>query len=288
LEQIEATEGIRDITSERAIALQQLADLDTKHSALKAQIEGVRATIRSQEEIAESLSESSSLDDLASAVPGNSELSRLRSLLFELELKEIDLASRYVDNKELRSVREQIAATKDRIQNLTAVPGGPNGEGGPNGGFGAFGQDERLKLVALEAEEASLLESRAEITAHLDKLDAHGKEITAREHELADLQATLAGLKRGYDQAKIDSELDRDKVSNVNVLQAPTLSMQPVAPRRKRMILFGVFVAGMAAVSLAFVREYLDDTVKSANDLSRKVGMDLLVSVSESEYRRCT
>ena len=115
--------------------------------------------------------------------------------------------------------------------------------------------------------------------------------VTARAEEILS-QMTLA--EKDYEQyrdslqrARISSALDVDKVSNVSVVQPATLPMDPVKPNKIVNLFLGVFLALFASLTFAFVFDYFDDSVNTPQQVERWVGVPVLVTVSEKEFRAC-
>ena len=67
-------------------------------------------------------------------------------------------------------------------------------------------------------------------------------------------------------QAKIQ---EHEQHNNTKMIDPPQVPLSPVAPNRPRTILIGFLVSLLAGVGLVFVLEYLDNTVKTVEDVSR-------------------
>ncbi len=74
---------------------------------------------------------------------------------------------------------------------------------------------------------------------------------------------------------EVDLTADYAK-TNVEVVEAAEVPKAPVEPRKARIILFSVFMGLFLGVGLAFFFEYLDDTVKTPEDLEGRVGISVL------------
>jgi len=67
-------------------------------------------------------------------------------------------------------------------------------------------------------------------------------------------------------QAKIQ---EHEQHNNTKMIDPPQVPLSPVAPNRPRTILIGFLVSLLAGVGLVLVLEYLDNTVKTVEDVSR-------------------
>jgi len=74
---------------------------------------------------------------------------------------------------------------------------------------------------------------------------------------------------------EVDLTADYAK-TNVEVVEAAETPKAPVKPRKARIILLSVFLGLFLGVGLAFFFEYLDDTVKTPEDLEGRVGVSVL------------
>ncbi|AFM43143.1 capsular polysaccharide biosynthesis protein [Desulfosporosinus acidiphilus SJ4] len=66
------------------------------------------------------------------------------------------------------------------------------------------------------------------------------------------------------------------KVDSVSIVDKAETPDAPVKPNKKLNILIGFVVGLMAAVGLAFLLEYLDNTIKTSNDVETLLGIPVL------------
>lgn len=79
-------------------------------------------------------------------------------------------------------------------------------------------------------------------------------------------------------------------VENVNILSEAALSPNPspVAPNPKLNIAIAIVLGGMVGVGIAFLLEYLDNTIRTDDDIEKKLGLPLLgviSSVTDADVR---
>ena len=147
--------------------------------------------------------------------------------------------------------------------------------------------NERAQQVALQAQQDS-------ITAELTRQRGELASLASQEVELQTLDREVQLAEKDYQQyrdslqrARISSALDLDKVSNVSIVQPATLPMDPVKPNKLLNLCLGVFLALFAGLSFAFAFDYFDDSVHTPQQVERWVGVPVLVTVSEKEFRAC-
>ena len=172
------------------------------------------------------------------------------------------------------------------------------------------------RLADLEAQKKTLLEDftpahPAVIAAQQDIRKAEEALLAVYQSGLKDLeisQQDLAQTTAGYDKQLAglpEAELElakRTRVNQVNadlytfllqkqqearIAQASTLSnvhiidpaytpTAPIKPNKKKNLLLGLVLGLMAGIGLAFLLDYLDDTVKDADDVKHRLGLPVL------------
>lgn len=106
-------------------------------------------------------------------------------------------------------------------------------------------------------------------------LDLNQKSIKYKE-----LQREVDSNQRIYDtllqRAKETSISERLETSNIEVVDRAVVPTSPIAPNKQRNILLGVMVGLAMGVSLAFFFEYLDNSLKTAEDVKQYLGIPFL------------
>jgi polysaccharide biosynthesis transport protein len=187
----------------------------------------------------------------------------LRQQLYEMELQESELKSRYTDAypplKEIRRQREEaarlltevLAETKDKTP-------------------GAAGSEAISKKLA------------SDITALNDQ-----------EYQLAQLERKVQLLDGKYgmhveklEQARVNDALGREQICNVKVAQAATLVGKPDSPKKPLLAALGLLVATCGAIGLAFLSESMDQTLRTTDQVESQLGLPVLLSIPERKHRR--
>ncbi|NSW91336.1 MAG: lipopolysaccharide biosynthesis protein [Firmicutes bacterium] len=71
------------------------------------------------------------------------------------------------------------------------------------------------------------------------------------------------------------------KVENINVVDTAQLPESPVKPRPMMNIAVAFIVGLLVAVGIAFIIEYLDDTIKTTDDVEKYLGLTVLGTIPE-------
>ncbi len=89
-----------------------------------------------------------------------------------------------------------------------------------------------------------------------------------------------------YDALNVSLEktsvTEESQAVNIWVMRTPSLPKGPSNKNPKRMLLLGMVLGLAGGIGLAFFIEYLDNTVKSADDLEQRYGVTVLGSVQEA------
>jgi uncharacterized protein involved in exopolysaccharide biosynthesis len=211
----------------------------------------------------------------------------MRQQLYGLQLKEKDLASRVTDQHvELRFVREQIASSKKVLDSLE--PSRTQTTVGPNRTY------EELKLAQLR-QEATLSSLRAKSATLQTQLVAARREMQTlndNEMHIAQIQRDIQILDGSYrkyadslEQARIDESLERQRISNINVAEAPTLSHEPTRPKALLTLVIGFSIGLLGGLCLALAVEYFDHSLKTSEEIERRLSLPVLTSIPQTNGR---
>jgi capsular exopolysaccharide synthesis family protein len=97
------------------------------------------------------------------------------------------------------------------------------------------------------------------------------------ETSLAQYRTTLSSLANNYNQIRI---AEAQATNNVVIAKPAAVPLGPVRPRTMANVLLAMIVGGILAIGAAFLVEYLDDTVKSPDDVTRVTGLSTLGAIA--------
>ena len=126
---------------------------------------------------------------------------------------------------------------------------------------------------------------QTDIEAAQARIEAIGEPDTAaQEAELARLQTFLTQYRSSYATLLSSYEATRlaeaQATDNVIVVQEARVPENPVRPRVMLNALLAAVVGAMLAVGTAFLIEYLDDTLKNPDDVTRVLGLSTLGAIA--------
>ena len=249
----------------------QLEDSRREIASLAAKIDDLRAAL---EQLPETLLLQQSTGD------SNASSDALRTRLYELQLKKQELKSKYKrETSEVRDLDGQIALTKQLLS------GSKSGRVQVIKGLNENRQQIELDLIeaksniAAQQSQAELLERQ--ISAAQLQLDTWNKQeelLEQLERERVLSEAIHHKYAESLEQARVDSALEKEKISNISVLQQPTLATMPTGPHSSWILLAGIIASLFAAFGAIFLRELLDDTIQTPEQAEAKLGLPVLAS----------
>ena len=247
----------------------RVTSIDGERSSIQSQIDRVQLTLLDTEgELAAAVERKRRLQEqydtlkaeLVTAVvsgTANEGADLMRDRLFSLEMQEKELVARFNEtHPEVRSVREAIGTARnilddhpyDRREVTTAV--------------NPTRLDVHGQLLAVQAEEKAIRARRAALTDQRSELLARAEDLNTNEARYQMLQRDLQIVEanhRNYaeklEEARINRALDALQISNVNVVQPPSLVLKPVSPRRSLIAVLSAAVLSLFAVGFAHLRD---------------------------------
>ena len=144
-------------------------------------------------------------------------------------------------------------------------------------------------------------ERQAFITRQLDdlelKIEETNTEIIAKQTELAglfsarqisDLQSQIRALEAKQDTlranyASLLASSSQGAVNSLSVIEPATLPQTPIGPEIIMTVLTAAAIGFSLGVGASYLMEYLDDTVKTPEDVRRVTGLPTLTGISENK-----
>lgn len=139
---------------------------------------------------------------------------------------------------------------------------------------------QEVELMALQAREAAL---RSLVETNEDKLS----NLPAKELELARLMRDAKVLEELYIMLRTRNEETRIaeamQTADVQVIDRAILPLAPVKPRIKLNIAIGAVLGIFLGVGLAFLVEFMDNTIKTSEDVERLLQVPVLGEIPDFE-----
>ena len=255
LQAVKREEGLVNIEERRTLLDQRLKELGT---ALNE-----RKTERLQKEALWRQMASASNPEELPEVMRSGLVQNLRIELANLERQQAQLLERYLDqHPEVVKVRNQIQDTRGKIRSEAQH-------------VIRAAENDYKASAAQEASVAAALES-----AKQEALDIGRRAVSydTQKREVDAAKQVLDSLMSRAKETDVTSEL---KSTNIRVVDPAVVPQSPVRPRKLRDIAMGVLLGLFLSIGLAFFLEYLDNSLKTPDDVRLHLGAPLLGVVPE-------
>jgi polysaccharide biosynthesis transport protein len=136
----------------------------------------------------------------------------------------------------------------------------------------------RSQLDAAKRREAEVLGSYEKESASASRQGQSQTELTTLKRQID----TNRNLLDNYTQQEQERNLaiESSRPDNIKIISdEPAVPGSPIGPQRTRNILVAFLVSLAAGIGLAFLMDYLDDSVKSSEDVSRQLGLPTLALI---------
>ena len=242
-----------------------IANIGEKHTAAEARFEDMT------KELGLAQSERLSKESLYKMVAANDAqvgFIQTNSLLTGLEAKEIDLKEQYSEAvAQYGPTYPKALRLEDQLKDLQALVVRERNRVVDNLRNDYLAAAEREKFLA-----AAVNQQKAEVDRVNQLLIQHN--LLKREFETN--QQLYDNLLQHLKDANVSAGL---RATNIHIIDEATVPSVPVRPNRMRNIEFALAAGLILGVALAFTREALDNSIKSAQEMERLTGLPTLALV---------
>lgn len=167
------------------------------------------------------------------------------------------------------------AVANSIVQQLTNLS--PGGQGTEDQARRSFIQEQLTQL------ESNIRETQAELVRRQDELATlfSARQIADAQTAISGLQNKLASLQANY--SALLGNTTEGALNAINVIEPAAKPTQPIGPNRLATILTAAVIGLLLAGAAAYLLEYLDDTLKNPDDVSKTLGVTTLGAVPRME-----
>jgi polysaccharide biosynthesis transport protein len=132
----------------------------------------------------------------------------------------------------------------------------------------------------LEAAQRREEQARSAYSAEFAQATQHGIDSTKLTTLSQEIE-TNRGLLNTYTQRQKEKELEvsSSRPDNIKISTEATIPNGPIGPNRNRNILVAFLISLAAGIGLAFLLDYLDDSIRSSDDIGRHLGLPTLALI---------
>ena len=274
------TEKVISPAAERDSTLLRLAEFESASEQTRAAIAEADqriATLDSQ------MTTTPSRETTSIQTSENGDIIRsLKAKLLELELNQTDLLRKFTpEYPPAQQVKAQITQIRAALADAEATP--VSTETTDQNPTFQWLRNERARVAAersaQQARASALSRTVAEYRAKAEHLD------TARA-EQEQLLRNVKTAQEGYqlyqhkqEEARISDALDRTRIANVSLAEAPTVPSSPESSRRGLLLLLAAIAASAASLMAALAMHRLNPFFSSPDDVRSFLGVPVLATV---------
>lgn len=250
-----------------------------------------REIITARAELDKALAEIGDVDEKLSHMPdevvsekkqsGDATWSGMRQQVYTLELEEKTLASKYPDDYPLLTqVREKLVGARAILEKLESERIDESKTPNP------------LRL-RLEEEYQRLQTKVVGLRANLQLREAQHDEVEHKIAEILDSERDLEQIERDIkmadtrldllrqknEEARVLSEMQADRISNLSMFQPATLVERPASPNKKLLVLAFAVLGLTASSALALLQEFNSKRLRTVADVERGLGLPVIGSI---------
>lgn len=146
-----------------------------------------------------------------------------------------------------------------------------------------FKEEIEKAIKNLEAERSLLAEKEQTLRESIGQIENDAQQTNRKELRYTILQRNVETARKLYnillskvEEANITSDID---VSNIRIVEPAVVPERAVWPDRKRIILLGILFGIVAGVGIAFLREYVDQSLHNEEDVQKHLGLPVLAVI---------
>ncbi len=286
LMQVKNDTGIASLAEQRTIALNRMGLLKQEIERNDASLAASRARIAALESTLQSTPPTREAEQTSGFA--NTALDNMRARLYELQLQEQDLLSRYTDrNEQVQEIRRQITEAENLLEREM-----PERTQVRNAVNEAYQQtelnllDERANFESIQANVLALRSLLKDVAEEVREINDNEARITGLEREREIQEDNYRRYSENLEQARIDHAMQMEKLSNISIVQAATSPMKPVRPKKMMNLALGIILGLAGGIGFAFTSEYVDHTLKRPEDIEKRLQLPVLVSIGDYQSPR--
>jgi uncharacterized protein involved in exopolysaccharide biosynthesis len=276
-------QGTDSLAAQKTLAMGRLAELESALEAAEVELQeqeqqatGVRVRLANEPERIPSASRSN--------ITAASE--EIEVALAELRLRRDELLQDFkADSRYVRDIENQIAMAEDRLARANEATAGVNRTESNPIYIQLKGELMRVES-ALEGTRArvNLLRSQVGVNRRqLETLNASAFEVDDLRRKAMAAEEDFLLYRKKYEEARISSAMDQQRIINVTVAQPAMMPLQPMRRGLVRKSLLAMFVGVFGGFAIAFALEqYIDRSFTTADDIERDLGIPHLASIPDS------
>ena len=243
-----------------------IAETDKRLAALTSQLSTTDKRITTQNRV----------------IPNQYSVERMSTLLVELRNRRTQLLNKYqLADRVVKEVDEQIAITTDALQKASKATSSEEATD-----VNPLRQTLESDLNKAKVDQAGRIALRKNLSEQVTSYQEQLTRLTGATVIHDDLARQVKRNEETYqlyakkeEESRIGDALDKQKISNVSIAEAPIAPLTPKRNERLLVMVLGMSVGLLFGFGTAFVRELLRDTFYSPRELEGFSGVQVLATI---------
>ena len=265
-----------------------LRALDRFQMEMKATLEALKAA----EDRKESIEKLLAVALPESGMGSNTLLTRLDQLKTQLSKLQAEYKEDYPDialvRKEIKEIEEALVKGDKNLESKSDSPArGSRNTLSQNQSRDPITQNLATQLRDVKIEVSVLKTRRTNLMKQISLYEKRVEDTPLREQQLMTIMRDYENIQKNYQslldkrlEAKISENLEKRQQGEIfRILDPANLPLSPYKPNRAMMFLVGLVIAFGGGLGLVFLREQLDQSFKTGEELSEAVGMPVLAVI---------
>jgi capsular exopolysaccharide synthesis family protein len=280
--------GISSLEESLQAIPNRIVNLEGQIGAAEAELAASQAKVQNLQEKVSSIPEFIVTQETTGF--SNQAVDLMRAKLYELQLKEHDLVSKYTEkSQQVQIIRKEVADAQKLLDKEIAKTNRVEVSKGVNIAYTQTQTDLLTEQTNLSSIQAKIVILKKQLATEIEKQKALNEadlklKSLIRERDMQ--EAKYLKYSENLDQALIDHALDRDKISNISVVQPATFPAFPVPQRRTVKLALGILVGILGGIGLAFFFEYIDHSIRTPAEVEEKLLLPTLASIPRVRVNR--
>ena len=292
LKLLKENHNIFSLEDQKRIVVTQIGELKSRINVSNENLNASSAKIEYLEDYINNLSDTESRDYTNGLTSPSMEY--LRQRLVEFRLKKAELVNKYPeDSRYILDINQQIQLTETSIEEekKILIEQSKNNINMDTNSLNLSPenmlQNERTNNKEEKARLAVLTQQFQNLENEISELSEIEGEHNKIMNEIKLLEEENIQNQQNYQKSLLTATLENEKVSNLRLIQPPTLPNKPVGTlkERYRNIALGVFGGLIAGIVFAFILEYFKNTIKKNVDVENRLGLKVLASLSQIKIK---
>ncbi|WP_044560734.1 GumC family protein [Azospirillum sp. B4] len=268
--------GVQAFDGQMALLLQQRLDLDSEAKRVDADLAGARQrAVELKRQIKETPPDVTAYTDREQSRV----VDEARTKLLNLHLREKELSAQFTDeSRQMQQLRQEIAVAEQFLKTEEGKFAGTVRRARNDVLTGAE-QDLNRTLAdtaTLEGRKRDIETQIAGVDGRINTMTGSEAQRWTLERDLATAQESLKALMSRLEEARASDSLNRGRVGNIAIVQAPSMSREPVQPKPLLNLALGILAGLFLAVVAALLSEFASDTIYDPARAERLLGVPAL------------